>query len=295
MNVPWTLIRDVFRQARASGLTATLLAITALAALACATIEISSTADGARLSLGFGAIRATTGSTALEATAHWQFLLAAVVADTAGVLLALSWTAGFLPSFLDPSAVSVLLAKPASRIRILIARWLGVVLFVSIQATLFVGATGIATSFRTGAWSGNYWLSVPILICHFAVFYAFSALLAVSLRNTVVCIVGSILFWVVCCGMNYGRHALAGIPLPEASAGFARIVDFGYWILPKPADFSMILTDALHAERFAPPWVAFQSMRDAGQFHPGLSVLTSSLSGAVLLALAAYEFAHDEY
>ena len=41
--------------------------------------------------------------------------LAGVVADTAGVLLALLWTAGFLPTFLEPAAVTVLLAKPAPR------------------------------------------------------------------------------------------------------------------------------------------------------------------------------------
>lgn len=295
MSVASALIRGVFRQARASGLTAALLTVTAIAAIACGTIRIGETADGIQLALGFGAIPVTTGATTPEAVAHWQFILAAVIADTAGVLLALSWTAGFLPSFLDPSAVSVLLAKPASRLTMFLSRWLGVVLLLSVQAVIFVGATWLATALTTGVWTWNYWISVPILIAHFSVFYAFSALLAVSLRNTVVCIVGSILFWVLCCGMNYGRHALAGVTLPEASVVLAWIVDFGYWLLPKPADFSLILTDQLNAEKFAPPWVAFRAMRDAGQFHPWLSVISSLASGAAILALAAYEFVNDEY
>lgn len=295
MSVESALIRDVFRQARASGLTAVLLTVSALAAVACLTIRVGDTASGVQLSLGFGAIPITTAANSAEAAAHWQFLLAAVVADTAGVLLALSWTAGFLPSFLDPGAVSVLLAKPAARFRVFIARWLGVVLFVALQAVIFVALTWLATAIRTGDWSGNYWISVPILVAHFAVFYSFSALLAVSTRNTVVCIVGSILFWALCCGMNYGRHALAGVDLPEASVVFSKLVDFGYWVLPKPADFSLILTDQLNAEQFAPPWVAFRAMRDAGQFHPWLAVITSLASGAAILALAAYEFVNDEY
>src|SRR5262245_58370631 len=70
-----------------------------------------------------------------------QLWLAGVLADTVGVLLALLWTAGFLPTFLEPHAVTVLLAKPVPRWSLLVGKYLGVVLFVALHAVLFVAGT----------------------------------------------------------------------------------------------------------------------------------------------------------
>ena len=58
-------------------------------------------------------------------------MLAGVFADTAGVLLALLWTAGFLPSYLDPSSITVTLAKPVPRWSLLVGMYLGVTAFVA--------------------------------------------------------------------------------------------------------------------------------------------------------------------
>jgi hypothetical protein len=130
------------------------------------------------------------------------------------------------------------------------------------------------------------------------VFYSFSALLAVMSRNTTVCIVGSIVFWAFCWGMNYGRHALAGVQVDDvqrAVGGLGRVADIAYWIMPKPADFSLVLADALGADPSAGGWPAIRAVREAGQFFPLASILTSLASGAVILALAAFEFVHDEY
>jgi hypothetical protein len=300
MSAAASLILDVFRQARASGLSLTLLIVTLVAAGFCLTAVVVPTNNSAAtaLSLGFGSYPISTAANSAAAVAHLHFILAGIVADTAGVLLALIWTAGFLPSFLDPSAASVMLAKPTSRSLLFAARVFGVVIYVGLFAMLFVATTWLALGARTGVWSVNYWLCVPLLVAHFAVFYAFSALLAVVSRNATVCIVGSIVFWALCWAMNYGRHALAGVRLEEvqrASAGLGRIAELGYWIMPKPADFSLILADTLGAEQFATPWMAFKAVREAGQFHPLGSVLSSLAVGAVFLAIAAYEFVHDDY
>jgi hypothetical protein len=298
MSAAANLILDVSRQARASGLSLTLLVVTILAAGLCLTAQVDPTSSAAELSLGFGSYSIATAASPTAAVAHLHFILAGIVADTAGVLLALIWTAGFLPTFLDPNAASVMLAKPTSRTVMFAARYSGVVIYVGLFATLFVAATWLALGARTGVWSVNYWQCVPLLVAHFAVFYAFSALLAVVSRNATVCIVGSIVFWALCWAMNYGRHALAGVQLEEvqrASAGLGRLVDLSYWIMPKPADFCLILADALGAEQFATPWMAFKAVREAGHFHPLASVLSSLAVGAVFLAIAAYEFVHDEY
>ena len=126
------LVRDVLRQARATGLTATLFAVSALATIICVTANytpISETGSGS-LTVVFGKVQIIDGVSRDVAVRYLQFLLAGLVADTLGILVALAWTAGFLPTFLDPRAASVLLAKPASRTTLFLGKVAGVVLFV---------------------------------------------------------------------------------------------------------------------------------------------------------------------
>ncbi len=291
------LVRDVFRQARASGLTATLLTVTTLATLTCLSADFvpSGSAETGQLALLFGRVPVIGDVTEDVAVRFLQFVLGVGVADTLGVLVTLVWTAGFLPSFLDPGEVSVLLSKPAARVTLFAGRFVGVVAYVALQAQVFVGATAVALGVRTGEWAAGYWLCAPLLVLHFAVFYSFSALLAVMTRSTAACLVGTLLFWALCWAMNYGRHALAAWGLSEVSAEAVRTAGFGYWLLPKPADFGLILADALDANRFFPPWTEFQRVRERGLFQPTLSALSSVASSAVILGVAAYEFVHDDY
>jgi hypothetical protein len=289
------VVRDVFRQAAASGLTATLLVFSALATLVCLSADYVPSANAGSLTVLFGSVTVIDGVPRDVAVRYLQFLLAAVVADTLGVLLALVWTAGFLPTFLDASHMSVLLAKPPRRTGLFLAKFGGVLFFVAVQAILFVGGTAMALGLRTGSWNMAYWLSVPILLLHFGVFYAFSALIAVMTRSTGGCLVGSILFWLACWAMNYGRHALAGLDVPQVTEAVVRAADVGYWTLPKPADFGLVLYDVLDADRFSTPWIEFRRMQERGLFHPIGSIISSLAFAAMLLAVAVYEFAHDDY
>ena len=89
--------------------------------------------------LAFGAFRYRTSQFPAEVVAFLQLVLAGFVADGVGVTLALVWTAGFVPAFLDPAAAAVLLAKPTPRWLLLAGKFLGVLLFVAVQALVFVG------------------------------------------------------------------------------------------------------------------------------------------------------------
>jgi hypothetical protein len=291
------VVRDVFRQARASGLTAALFAVSVIAAAVCLTADFGGPPDqtGGSLTILFGSVHLIDNVCRDVAVRYIQFVLAAVVADTLGVLLALVWTAGFLPSFVDAAAAGVMVAKPPGRATLLLAHFAGVVLFVGVQAVVFVAATAVALGIRTGVWGVTYWLAIPVLLVHFATFYAFSAVLAVTTRSTAGCLVGSILFWVVCWAMNYGRHALAGLDVSQVTAGLIRTSDVAYWVLPKPADFGLILYDALDADRFVTPWVEFRQVQERGMFQPVWSVVSSLAFAATLLAVAIYEFVHEDY
>lgn len=321
------LIRDTFRQAVASRLMWVMLGVSLVCVVFCASLRFTgdiplTVPDGplemlprttppevrekalktgvliqeGELTLAFGAIRLPLERGRPEAVRHLQLLLAGVVADTVGLLLALVWTAGFLPTFLEPSAASVLLAKPIPRWTLLVGKYLGVLAFVAFQALIFVGGTWLALGVRSGVWDWTYLLCVPLLLVHFAIFFSFSTLLAVVTRSTVACVIGSILFWMLCWGMNFGRHALVGLPEVEAAAAsFGHAVELGYWVLPKPADMCLVLFDSLEANNYFGKQLAYEAVERKGEFYPELSVVTSLLFAALMLGLAAYEFVTTDY
>ena len=84
----------------------------------------------------------------------------------------------------------MLLAKPVPRWLLLAGKFVGVLAFVALQGSLFVGGTWLALGVRTGVWDAAYFLCVPLLLLHFAVFFSFSAMLAVATRSTVACVLG---------------------------------------------------------------------------------------------------------
>jgi len=248
------------------------------------------------LQILFGSLRVPVYCERGPAVRGLQLQLAAWVADAAGLLLALMWTAGFLPSFLEAGAVVVLLAKPVSRTTLLLGKFLGVLLFVTLQALLFVAGTWLALALRTGVWDATYFLCVPLLLLHFAVFFSFSVMLAVVTRSTVACVFGSIVFWLFCWAVNFGRHAALLLPeFQNADPGLFSTMELFYWTLPKPLDFHEVMVGLFQGQASAGQIVNVQGLAARGAWLPGLSLLASALAAAGLLVLAAYEFLTAEY
>jgi hypothetical protein len=177
------------------------------------------------------------------------------------------------------------------------------VTFVGFHALLFFGGTWLALGLRSGVWLYGYLLGIAILVLHFAVVYSFSVLMAVCTRSVVASIFGSILFWLVCFGVNYGRHATAALPgLAEGTASMpsstGMVIEAGYWLLPKPADMVMILEQAVDAGKHFTTLAdvaELGSARRTGAMAPGLSLLTSLLFGVAMLAIAGRHLAAAEY
>jgi ABC-type transport system involved in multi-copper enzyme maturation permease subunit len=252
------------------------------------------------LTLAFGAIRLPIGRDAEDAVRFLQVMLAGGVADAAGLLLALIWTAGFLPTFLEPSAAAVMFSKPVPRCWLLLGKYLGVLAFVGFQATIFVGGTWAALGLATGWWIPEYLLCIPALVLQFAIMYSASVLLATCTRSAVACVLGSVFFWLFCWGLNYGRHAVVAMPYLDADAsplpsGFRTLVETIYWVLPKPADFSILLQKILQASDYHAAVPAFDTVQQVNAFHPELSILSSCLFAIVLLVVAGRELSATDY
>ncbi len=296
LTVRW-LVRDTFRQALASGVFWLVLGVTAASAALCLTATFpAGDAPGGNLDLAFGTWQVPLAHGRGHAVRVVEVHLAGWVADAAGLLLALLWTAGFLPSFLEANAVAVLLAKPVPRWGLLAGKCLGVLAFVAFQGAVFLAATWLALGARTGVWDAAYFLCLPVLLLHFAVFFSFSALLAVATRSTVACVFGSVAFWAVCWATNFGRHAAYSVTEMRAVAPhFGRALELAYWVLPKPLDFHAVLLGALRAEDATAGLVNFPALAAQGAWSPAASLTASALCGLALLACAAYDFLKADY
>jgi hypothetical protein len=245
------------------------------------------------LTIGFGAIRLELGRDAEDAVRFFQLLLAGGVADTLGILLALLWTAGFLPGFLERASASVLLVKPVPRWVLLTGKYLGVLAFVTAQAAFFVVGTWVALGVRTGIWHAAYLWSVPILVVHFAVFFSFSALLAVWTRSTIVCVVGSLGLWFVAWGTNFAHLVRVA---HESSISAARLpAEVGYWLLPKPVELNFLLQELLDTTSFFARLPELNSLALHEVFSPLTLVLTSVAFILAALGLAGRRLARMDY
>jgi ABC-type transport system involved in multi-copper enzyme maturation permease subunit len=247
------------------------------------------------LTIGFGAIRLRQFRDGEAEVRFLELLLAKWGAGAIGTLLALLWTAGFLPEFLRPEQAAVLLAKPVPRWSLLAGKFVGVLAFVSFQAAVFVGGTWLALGSRTGFWHPGYLATLPLVVLQFAVLYSFSALLAAWTRSTILCILGTVVFWGACSAVNVARHvAIANAPSASSPID-APALEAAYWLLPKPADLAYLFDEALEAGRHFRPLPALETARERGAFDPGTSLVASLAAGVCLLGMAARRFARADY
>lgn len=247
------------------------------------------------LSLGFGLITSENEKNREQAVRFVQVRLGGLIAGTVGIFLAIIWTAGFLPTFLEPTQATVLIAKPIPRWSLLLGQIIGVLVFVGFQVSVFVIGTWLALGISTGIFDARYLFTIPILLLHFTIFYSFSVMLAVWTRNTVVCVFGTLLIWVVCWGMNFGRHTVVYREPPGISTTSRSIIEMGYWILPKPGDMNLVLDDALQTRGFAGVVPEFQGARDKNRINLPLSVVTCLAFSIWMFGVAAWEFRQTEY
>jgi ABC-type transport system involved in multi-copper enzyme maturation permease subunit len=186
--------------------------------------------DLGRLNLFFGAVSAPLHRGREEAVHLVQVILATWVAGAVGVVLTLVWTAGFVPEYLQPSTASVLLSKPVPRWFFLSGKYVGVIILVLFQAAFFFVGTFIGLGSRTGVWTASYLVGIPLLTLHFAMIYSVSVLIAVLTRSTLACVLGSVLFWILCIAVNYAYLVVLAMPHIESRD---RQAELSRWLFEK--------------------------------------------------------------
>jgi len=73
-----------------------------------------------------------------------------------GIIIALVATAGIFPTLMERGAIDVVLAKPISRPMIFLGKYLGSMVFVALQATIFILLTFLVVGLRWHCWLWAY-------------------------------------------------------------------------------------------------------------------------------------------
>lgn len=123
-------------------------------------------------------------------------------------ILALISTAGIIPDFVTSGSMPVMLAKPISRVRLFLTKYLMALLFVALQVGVFAAASFVVLGLRAGVWEPAVFLAIPMVIVFFSYLYCVCALVGLLTRSTIAALILTGLFWFALFAANTTESAL---------------------------------------------------------------------------------------
>jgi ABC-type transport system involved in multi-copper enzyme maturation permease subunit len=110
-------------------------------------------------------------------------------------LLALVSSAGLFPELVSSGTVETLLARPISRWRLYMFKFLGGLLFTTLQVTVFCAASFLVIGVRGGAWEPGLFLAVPMVTLLYSYLFSACALIGTLTRSSIAALLLTVLFW----------------------------------------------------------------------------------------------------
>jgi len=238
----------------------------------------------------FGAVKIPWVKFRENAVRYFESMLVFFTSDAVGLIFALIWTAGFIPEFLQGFWWNMLRLRPLSTGFMLLGKTFSIVIVLSLHGIILIGGSWIALGIATNVWNGLFLWSFAILIIQFICFYPASVFLGTWSRSSMVAIIGSIAFWAICWMVNHARISNLSATTAESSSGVAIwLIEIAYWALPKPIDFSIILSDLMGTIKEFPPPTAWMNAFETGNIIPFASIGTSLISSVVVLWFSCME------
>ena len=137
--------------------------------------------------------------------------------------LALVSTAGIFPDLISTGAIDLYLAKPLSRFRFFLTKYVSGLLFVTLQVALVAFGGFLLLGIRGGEWKPGLLLAIPIVVCFFSYLFAMCVLLGVLTRSTIAALLLTVLCWGVFWGVHYAEYmTFSSLATLEYLDGFYR-------------------------------------------------------------------------
>jgi hypothetical protein len=123
-------------------------------------------------------------------------------------ILALVSTAGMIPDFVTGGSLPVMLAKPVSRLRLFLTKYVSGLLFVALQVTVFCTASFFVLGLRASVWEPSLFVAVPLVIAFFSFLFCVCALVGLLTRSTIAALIITAIFWFMLFAVNTSEQAL---------------------------------------------------------------------------------------
>jgi ABC-type transport system involved in multi-copper enzyme maturation permease subunit len=236
----WALIVDSFRESVDRKIFWVLIGVTLLVVLAMLSVGF----DGEDVSLFFGMWSTKTEQfNPLKDVGRENlvgfvvYFLASTVMGWIGITLMIIATAGAFPAFMERGALDVILAKPISRLRLFLYKYLSTMVFVVLQGVIFFGLTFLVMGLRWGVWVPGYLFCIVLLVLLFSYLYCVSVLVAVKTRSTVAAILLTLMAWAVFAMVHQAPLIFDEFPELKERRTLYTAVRVASWIPPKTGDF----------------------------------------------------------
>jgi len=134
-----------------------------------------------------------------------QVALVTVWLTWAAVILAIISTASIFPDFMASGSIDLYLAKPISRPRLFLTKYVAALLFVLLQATVFSIGAFFVVGLRAGEWKPSLFLAIPLITIFYSYLYAICVLLGVWTRSAIASMLLTILVWIAVFGVHFAE------------------------------------------------------------------------------------------
>ncbi|MFQ5494948.1 MAG: ABC transporter permease [Phycisphaerae bacterium] len=311
----WALIVDSFRESLDRKIFWVLAAITLL--IVTALLSIGFDAHGISFLFGLWEVEVDHyNPVSVAGRSHIVgailYSLTYAVLGWIGMILMIIATAGMFPRLLERGAVDLPLSKPLSRPRLFLYKYLSCMVFVFIQATLFVGLVFLTMGLRWGVWAPGYLLSIPLLVLLFSYLFCVSVLVAVKTRSAAAAILLTLVAWFLFAAPSTILQTFETFPALKEHTRWHRAARAAAWIPPKTADIPYLaarwagagtsldmfpdeLTDSSDPDEQDQMERARVLEERELEKDPVLSIGSSLIFEAVVVLLAMWSFAKRDY
>ncbi len=124
------------------------------------------------------------------------------------MILALVSTASMVPDMISGGSIELVLARPISRVRLFLTKYVSALLFVFLQVLVFSGASFLVIGLRGGAWEPGLFLAVPIVTLFFSYLFGACVLFGVLTRSAIASLLMTLLLWFFTFALNTTEFAL---------------------------------------------------------------------------------------
>ncbi|MCX7878898.1 MAG: ABC transporter permease [Ignavibacteria bacterium] len=201
-------------------------------------------------------------------------------------------TASFIPSMLEKGTIDLLISKPISRTTILISKYLGAVLFVFLSMVFLLGSIWLILSFKSSYWDFTFLFSILSISFAFAVMYSIVVLIGLTTNSSIISILVCFFLIFVLSPILSIRETIIFPLFNNSTVEF--ILNFLYYVLPKPGEIRDITTSLINGETVNFWKTSFNT--ESSTFTPSwMSAISSFIFAAVLTSFSVYLFSRKDY